>query len=66
MAVLLAVVLLPYGMIFKTVAILIAGPITPFLIPYILISIAAERRKKRWKTFFQTLFYWLVPILNPD
>jgi Flp pilus assembly protein TadB len=46
MAVLLAVVLLPYGMIFKTVAILIAGPITPFLIPYILISIAAERRKK--------------------
>lgn len=45
MASLLGIALLPYGVIFKAAAALIIGPITPFLIPYILISIAAERRK---------------------
>lgn len=45
MSVLPAVALLPYGLLFKAVAIVILGSITPFLIPYIIISIAAERRK---------------------
>jgi len=45
MAVILSVALLPYGAIFKAAAALILGSITPFLIPYILISIAAEKRK---------------------
>lgn len=45
MSVLLAVALLPYSLLFKGVAIVILGSITSFLIPYIIISIAAERRK---------------------
>lgn len=45
MAVIMAIALLPYSSVFKVVAALIFGPITPFLIPYILISIAAEKRK---------------------
>lgn len=45
LAVLLGMALLPYSLVFKAVAILILGSITPFLIPYIMISIAAERRK---------------------
>jgi tight adherence protein B len=45
MASILALALLPYSIIFKAAAALVIGPIVPFLIPYILISIAAERRK---------------------
>lgn len=45
MMVLLSVLLLPYSLIFKAGLGIILGVITPFLIPYILISIAAERRK---------------------
>lgn len=41
----LALALLPYSIIFKAAAALVISPIVPFLIPYILISIAAERRK---------------------
>lgn len=46
MAVLLGAALLPYSAVFRAATGLIVGTIAPFLIPYILISIAAERRKK--------------------
>lgn len=45
MAVMLGIALLPYSVVFKAAAALILGMIAPFLIPYILISIAAEKRK---------------------
>lgn len=44
-AVILAIALLPYSLTFKVAAALIFAPTTPFLIPYVLISVAAEKRK---------------------